>query len=147
MIAHIRESDGAAQPLSAHCEAIGRLCSASAQAIGMPHLARLMGLLHDMGKATKQFEAYLRTALSENAAASPHHHAPTGAIYAYRRWFLRPGATPCVRATAQIIMLCILSMPMRRLPGFISTWQMKARWTRCFRQAAPKSPRCFLIYR
>ena len=107
MIAHIRESDGAAQPLSAHCEAVGRLCSASAQAIGLPHLARLMGLLHDMGKATKQFEAYLRAALSENAAASPHHHAPTGAIYAYRRWFLRPGATPRVRATAQIIMLCI----------------------------------------
>ena len=43
-----------------------------------------------------------------NLANSPHHHAPTGAIYAYRRWFMRENAPACERAAAQIAMLCIL---------------------------------------
>ena len=71
--------------------------------LGLARLAELIGLMHDMGKATRRFEAYL----SGKLAVSPHHHAPAGAIYAYRRWFLRSGADACARATAQMIMLCI----------------------------------------
>ena len=71
--------------------------------LGLARLAELIGLMHDMGKATRRFEAYL----SGKLAVSPHHHAPAGAIYAYRRWFLRSGADACARATAQIVMLCI----------------------------------------
>jgi len=83
MIAHIRERDGGEQSLLEHSENVRRLCSEAARKVGLARLAELIGLMHDMGKATRQFEAYL----SRKIAVSPHHHAPAGAIYAYRRWF------------------------------------------------------------
>ena len=107
-IAHIRESDGREQLLSAHCRNVAALCSRGAEIAGLSRLAELIGLTHDMGKATDEFADYLRAALRDDKANSPHHHAPTGAIYAYRRWFMRENASACERAAAQIAMLCIL---------------------------------------
>ncbi len=107
-IAHIRESDGKEQTLSSHCRNVALLCSGGAEIAGLSKLAELIGLTHDMGKATDKFRDYLRAALRNDKANSPHHHAPTGAIYAYRRWFLRENAPACERAAAQIAMLCIL---------------------------------------
>ena len=107
-IAHIRESDGREQLLSAHCRNVAALCSRGAEIVGLSKLAELIGLTHDMGKATDEFADYLRAALRDDKAKSPHHHAPTGAIYAYRRWFMRENASACERAAAQIAMLCIL---------------------------------------
>ena len=103
MLAHIREKDGSEQSLRKHSENVRGLCAGATQKVGLARLAELIGLMHDMGKATRRFEAYL----SGKLAVSPHHHAPAGAIYAYRRWFLRSGADACARATAQIVMLCI----------------------------------------
>ena len=107
-IAHIRESDGKEQTLSSHCRNVAALCSRGAEIVGLSKLAELIGLTHDMGKATDEFADYLRAALRDDKAKSPHHHAPTGAIYAYRRWFMRENASACERAAAQIAMLCIL---------------------------------------
>ena len=107
-IAHIRESDGKEQTLSSHCRNVAALCSRGAEIAGLSRLAELIGLTHDMGKATDEFADYLRAALRDDKAKSPHHHAPTGAIYAYRRWFMRENASACERAAAQIAMLCIL---------------------------------------
>lgn len=107
-IAHIRESDGKEQTLSSHCRNVAALCSRGAEIVGLSKLAELIGLTHDMGKATDKFEDYLRAVLRNDEASSPHHHAPTGAIYAYRRWFMRENAPACERAAAQIAMLCIL---------------------------------------
>lgn len=107
-IAHIRESDGKEQTLSSHCRNVAALCSRGAEIVGLSKLAELIGLTHDMGKATDEFGDYLRAAFRGDKANSPHHHAPTGAIYAYRRWFMRENAPSCERAAAQIAMLCIL---------------------------------------
>lgn len=107
-IAHVRESDGKEQALSSHCRNVAALCSRGAEIVGLSKLAELIGLTHDMGKATDKFEDYLRAVLRNDKASSPHHHAPTGAIYAYRRWFMRENAPACERAAAQIAMLCIL---------------------------------------
>ena len=107
-IAHIRKSDGREQPLSNHCRTVSRLCAVNVGGSGLSKMAALIGLMHDMGKATDKFRDYLRTALDGGNPKSPHHHAPTGAIYAYRRWFLRENASACERAAAQIVMLCIL---------------------------------------
>lgn len=107
-IAHIRESDGKEQTLSSHCRNVAALCSRGAEIVGLSRLAELIGLTHDMGKATDEFADYLRAAFRGGKAKSPHHHAPTGAIYAYRRWFMRENASACERAAAQIAMLCIL---------------------------------------
>lgn len=105
MIAHIRAQDGLTQALGAHCEAVGCLCSRAAQPLGLDKTAQLIGLLHDMGKATQAFRAYL-LACSEDVP-SPHNHAPTGAIFAYRRWFAPAGSSVLRRTTAQIIAMCI----------------------------------------
>ena len=107
MIAHIRKSDHAVQPLYDHCTAVSRLCSENARSMGFSKLAALIGLMHDMGKATKEFKKYLYSFLSTQALPSPHHHSLTGTIFAYRRWFQAAGASMSVRTTAQLVMLCI----------------------------------------
>lgn len=108
MIAHIRKADGATQPLKAHCLQVGLMSKQMAQRLGLSAIAQLIGLLHDMGKATAAFAAYLISAATDPlSAASPHHHAPTGAIFAYRRWFCAAGADYFQLLTAQIIALCI----------------------------------------
>lgn len=108
MIAHIRKTDGAKQPLKIHCLQVGLLSKHMAQRLGLSAIAQLIGLLHDMGKATAAFAAYLISAVTDpHSAASPHHHAPTGAIFAYRRWFCAAGADYFQLLTAQIIALCI----------------------------------------
>ena len=107
MIAHIRRSDHAVQPLYNHCTTVSRLCAENAQSMGFSNLAALIGLMHDMGKATEEFKQYLSSFLSDQTLPSPHHHSPTGALFAYRRWFQAAGASVSVRTTAQLIMLCI----------------------------------------
>ena len=54
-IAHIRESDGKEQTLSSHCRNVAALCSRGAEIVGLSKLAELIGLTHDMGKATDEF--------------------------------------------------------------------------------------------
>ena len=55
MLAHARTSDGALQPLREHCENVSALCQRFAEPLGLGQTARLNGLLHDMGKATRAF--------------------------------------------------------------------------------------------
>lgn len=72
MIAHIRKMDNTAQPLAEHCRTVGALCAKAGRKIGLEKTAQLIGLMHDMGKATADFAAYFMTA--EDGAASPHNH-------------------------------------------------------------------------
>ena len=110
MIAHIGKS-GEEQSLKEHLEHVSILCRRFSEPIGIPVMAELIGLLHDMGKGTDSFQTYLRwRAEHDDAEPLPKHirhhkHAPTGAIYAYDRWF-RNG-NPMQQRTAQIIVLCI----------------------------------------
>ena len=67
-IAHIRESDGKEQTLSSHCRNVAALCSRGAVIVGLAKMAELIGLMHDMGKATDKFEDYLRAALASSRA-------------------------------------------------------------------------------
>ena len=62
MIAHIRKTDGAKQPLKIHCLQVGLLSKHMAQRLGLSAIAQLIVLLHDMGKATAAFAAYLISA-------------------------------------------------------------------------------------
>ena len=105
--AHIRRADGAEQSLEEHCRNVSRLCERAAAPLGLAKTARLLGLLHDMGKATEAFRAYLLESARRAQMSSPHPHAPTGGIFVYRRWSCRPGAKKMERRCAQMLALCI----------------------------------------
>ncbi|MBF0097909.1 MAG: CRISPR-associated endonuclease Cas3'' [Magnetococcales bacterium] len=59
MIAHIRASDGARQPLTDHLFAVAELARIFAARIGLADLGELLGLLHDLGKYALEFQSYL----------------------------------------------------------------------------------------
>lgn len=86
---------------------MSRLCGRYARPLGLEKTAALIGLMHDMGKATRAFAQYLRApATAAGRPASPHTHAPVGAAYAYERWFQKENERSR-RLTAQCISLCI----------------------------------------
>ncbi len=62
-IAHIRESDKETQTLSEHLFAVAKLTGTFAAKIGLEKIGCVIGLLHDLGKASAQFQAYLKSAV------------------------------------------------------------------------------------
>ena len=58
-IAHFREKDGAEQALSVHLAETAEIARSNGQAIGIPTLCYLTGILHDSGKYTQKFQSYL----------------------------------------------------------------------------------------
>ncbi|MDO5693118.1 MAG: CRISPR-associated endonuclease Cas3'' [Pseudomonadota bacterium] len=68
------------QPLSAHLSAVGTLAAEFAQAFGAGDMARVTGLLHDLGKYTREFQAHI-------SGQTQHvDHASRGAIVALERY-------------------------------------------------------------
>ncbi len=61
-IAHYLEPDKRGQSVQDHLEEAADLASSFASKIGMPSLGRLEGLLHDLGKYSKEFQVYIRSA-------------------------------------------------------------------------------------
>jgi CRISPR-associated endonuclease/helicase Cas3 len=61
-IAHRRESDGKEQSLEEHLEETAELAKNFAAKIGLDKLGELVGLLHDLGKVTDEFDKYIRSA-------------------------------------------------------------------------------------
>ncbi len=62
LIAHVRERDGETQLLIDHLKETAQLAKRFAAKIGLAELGEIMGLLHDFGKASKEFQDYLRSA-------------------------------------------------------------------------------------
>lgn len=62
VIAHHRASDDATQPIEAHLLGVANLARGFARKIGMADQGEVIGLLHDIGKYSDQFQAYLRSA-------------------------------------------------------------------------------------
>ena len=58
-LAHIRRDGSAEQTIRAHLLRVGDLMAASAAGIGLSATARLIGVLHDLGKCTHEFAEYL----------------------------------------------------------------------------------------
>ncbi len=106
MIAHISRIDGKTQSLENHSRTVEKLCAQRAESLGLKHLAQLVGLLHDMGKANPAFEMYLWSCHRGEMPNKHPHHAATGAIYAHDRW-MKPGVPLYENLTAQIVTLCI----------------------------------------
>jgi CRISPR-associated endonuclease/helicase Cas3 len=62
-IAHHRESDGATQSLATHLCNVAMLANSFAAKIGLDKQGELIGLLHDLGKFSAAFQAYIKSAV------------------------------------------------------------------------------------
>lgn len=60
-IAHRRKTDGEPQDLWQHLEETSELAAKFAAKIGLEEHGRLLGLLHDLGKASEEFDKYIRS--------------------------------------------------------------------------------------
>ena len=73
------------QTLEAHLAAVAERAAAFAQPFGSGEWARLLGEIHDLGKARSSFQSYLRHANGLNDPdydASDHSHSGAGACWA-----------------------------------------------------------------
>lgn len=119
-LAHAANASGTVrgQPLEEHLRNVAALAEDFAAKAGIPLCGRLVGLLHDFGKYSDEFQAYLRSAtgmLSPEDAAYVDAaalkgkivHSFAGGQHIWRRW--ERAAKPGVRAVAQFLSLCVIS--------------------------------------
>ena len=126
--ARVDRESGRAQSLVEHAENVATLCARFAAPLHLEQTARLIALVHDMGKGTAPFQAYLTGGAPEEA----HPHAPAGAIFAYERWF--SGGEARKRA-AQTVALCVYGhhaglmdcVDRRSAPSFLEKMQADKR--------------------
>ena len=61
-IAHYRKTDQTEQSVHEHLDQVALICRCLAGKIGVPGAGELLGLLHDLGKYSQQFQAYIQSA-------------------------------------------------------------------------------------
>lgn len=61
-IAHYRKTDDRTQSVHEHLEGVSTLCGELAGKIGIASVGQLLGLLHDFGKYSHDFQAYIQSA-------------------------------------------------------------------------------------
>jgi CRISPR-associated endonuclease/helicase Cas3 len=62
-IAHHDKRRGEAQPLDVHLREVSTLAEGYAMKLGLPRCAALIGLLHDLGKYSSEFQNYIKSAV------------------------------------------------------------------------------------
>lgn len=89
LLAHIRNDDGGkmTQSLKAHCEKTAQYAGEALVNMDLYHIAYLSGLLHDMGKATRKFNDYLKRASSgEKVIVGSVNHTFAGVVYMMEKY-------------------------------------------------------------
>lgn len=82
LIARFDETTGRKQPLREHCENVSRLCGENLAAAGLDAVGKLIGLVHDLGKAKPEFQNYIeRAARGENVERGSVIHSTAGMCY------------------------------------------------------------------
>jgi len=116
-IAHRRKKDGMTQNLWEHLKEVSDLAGQFANKVGLEDAGKIIGLLHDLGKASKEFDQYIRPAVgiidpdqddyvdaSGNKGKVDHSTAGAQII---QRYFASKGTEGIL--TAQLLSLCIAS--------------------------------------
>jgi CRISPR-associated endonuclease/helicase Cas3 len=116
-IAHLRKKDKEPQYLSDHLNEVSKLAGQFADKIGLKESGEILGLLHDLGKASKEFQDYIQSAtglinpdsddyVDAKAKKGKVDHSSAGAQVIYETlWSKGPEG----RIAAQVLALCIAS--------------------------------------
>ncbi len=116
-IAHRREKDGEIQGLTAHLEEVSKLAGRFASKVGLKEQGEMIGLLHDIGKASHEFEQYIKSAVGlinpdeddyvdATGLRGKVDHSTAGAQIIYRE--LAKNGKEALFA-AQVLSLCLAS--------------------------------------
>ena len=91
--AHFRESDKAIHELSDHLLAVALRCEEYGSPTGIGKIAKLAGLLHDMGKFSNEFQDYLNSKMANSEQDDDNEpysgkvdHGKIGALYIYNKY-------------------------------------------------------------
>lgn len=116
-LAHWRASDQTAQDLDVHLTNVGYLSGVFASKIQLGSAGELIGLLHDFGKYSQEFQAYIKSAeglinpdeddyVDATERKGKVDHSSAGAQYVWHKLFERSGVGSLM---AQFFALCIAS--------------------------------------
>ncbi len=116
-IAHWRSSDKHPHHLRDHLKDVGALSAAFASKLKLDEAGELIGLLHDLGKYSKEFQDYIRSALGLKnpdeddyvdvaARRGKVDHSSAGAQFVWRALSAKG---PTERVIGQFLALCIAS--------------------------------------
>lgn len=116
-VAHYRQSAGIPQLLCEHLEGTSILAKSFAGKIGLPSLGEIIGLLHDLGKYSNAFQAYLGSAAGKLNSDDDEYvdarglrgkidHSSAGAQYL---WEAFQEKDHLQRLAGQMMSLCIAS--------------------------------------
>ncbi len=116
-VAHRREKDGEPQSLHSHLSRTSVLAGLFASKIRLKDVGRIIGLLHDLGKASNEFQSYIKSATGMIDPDADDYtdveklkgkvdHSSAGAQFIYQT-LSRKGAEGLI--SAQFLSLCIAS--------------------------------------
>lgn len=116
-IAHQRKSDGAVQSLESHLLEVSDIAKSLAAKIGLKDQGELIGLLHDLGKYSDEFQTYLKSAVGlidqdeddfvdAKGMKGKVDHSTSGAQLIWQELSTRGKMGPIV---GQMLSLCIAS--------------------------------------
>ena len=87
--AHIRRDESAEQTIRSHLLRVGDLMAMYAAGLGLPSMAQLIGMLHDLGKCTRAFANYLewcREHPGDYSQKGKVDHSTAGGQFLMRRY-------------------------------------------------------------
>ena len=116
-IAHYRKNDNTEHLVEDHLQGVGRLAAQFAGKLNLSSAGELIGLVHDLGKLSKEFQDYIRSEIGlemcdedDNVDAGGRRgkvdHSSSGAQYIWRTLSARG---PLELRLAQILALCVAS--------------------------------------
>jgi len=121
-IAHRRKSDGEIQSVVDHLLEVAELSRRFAQKLGVPDLGELLGLLHDFGKYSQEFQGYIKSGtgllnpdidddyVDALSLKGKIDHSSAGAQWIWEQFRkYKAGKYPAGKYASQIMALCLAS--------------------------------------
>lgn len=117
IVAHLRKKDNKSQSLADHLNEVSKLAREFTGKIGLREVGEILGLLHDFGKASKEFQNYIRSAngfedpdsddfVDARTKKGKIDHSTAGAQVIFEKLWSKGGKE---KIAAQVLALCIAS--------------------------------------